>query len=84
MKKKIELVRVNLDNNKKTRLATFSLDGDEMISDWTKDGELTKKELERNGIVVKGVVLKPSDGKKFFDAIPIAYSQSSLVYAKVI
>ena len=82
--KEIELVRVDFESKKKTRLALFRMIGNKLSSSWTKDGASMKRIVEQDGIAFQGTVLYPSDGQKFFDALPIAYSQSSLVYAKPI
>src|SRR5262249_16807830 len=63
------------------QLAAFHMEGDAVVG--TYDAEGYKNALLRNGIirVVDGEdrVLFPSDGKLFFDALDIVYSQSSFM-----
>ncbi len=62
-------------------MATFMLDGDQVLADWESEGY--RRDLEENGIraMVDGALtrLRPADGRAFYEALDLAYWQSSMV-----
>ena len=58
-------------------LATFEMKGAKLSSKWEPKSEWYRDDIEGNGIVYKGAVLKPADGKPFYDALPIVFARSS-------
>jgi hypothetical protein len=62
-------------------MATFVLDGDQVLADWESEGY--RRDVEENGIraVVHGALtrLRPADGRAFYEALDLAYWQSSMV-----
>ena len=68
----------DLDTGESTVLAAFRFDDDgnvhaQWFSDWFR------RDIERHGIAVAAGVFHPRDGADFYDALELAYSQSTLI-----
>lgn len=70
---------VDPETSSREVLATFTLVGDELRADYRdRDYQL---DLEVNGIyTMKTGEVKPSDGRRFYDALDEAYRRSSFVH----
>lgn len=73
------------DQGKLVPLATFRLDQGQVLATYHDTGYRDEIEQQGIGAMVGGnfKVLKPSDGQEFFDAIELAYSQSTLMVVEV-
>lgn len=75
-----QLYKTLPDGANRKLLATFELSGKKLKANWEKGSERYQADIENNGIVYKGLVLVPKDGKAFFDALPRVYSSNSTMY----
>ncbi len=66
-----------------TKLADFELVGDELTALYY-DAGFKKTITDGSGVFVRGKVLRPSDGRKFFDALELGYANSSRVTVTVL
>lgn len=74
------LYRFDPVSEESTLVATFEMDGKKLQVEWEAKTDRIRTDVEDNGIVVGGEVLFPKDGQAFYDALPGAYSTSSLLY----
>lgn len=74
--KKLTVYSVDLNDLKKTEMARFELEGDEVKA--TYKNKLFERSME-DGIPVRGKQLQPKDGQKFMEALEASYARSSTV-----
>lgn len=74
------LISYSPDTDKRAPVAVFELKAGVLVVSWKPKMDWFKTDLEQNGIVHGGKVLRIADGKAFFDALPLAYSNSSTMY----
>lgn len=74
--KKLTVYSVNLNDMKKTELARFELENDEVKA--TYKSMLLENEL-KDGIYDRGKMVEPKDGAKFMEALERAYATASAV-----
>lgn len=76
---KRKISSVNRETGKFTRIVTFALSRGKVSASWaSEDAELFHGEALEAIVTAKGT-FKPQDGKRYFDALPLAYAQSSNV-----
>lgn len=64
-------------------IATFELDkANKLKTSWEDGMDWYREGIEDAGIVADGKVYFPKDGKRFFDALPKAFSNSSTMQVK--
>lgn len=72
-----------LRNDEHEPLAMFELEDDGSVTA-TYVRPMVKDDIETYGLLYKGKVLRPKDGKDFMDALDIAYSNSSRLYVHTV
>lgn len=66
-----------------TPIATFEMTKTgKLLADWEDGMGWYREGIEDAGIVADGKVYFPKDGKRFFDALPKAFSNSSTMQVK--
>jgi len=75
----LKVSQFNRADGSYTLLVTFNLKGGKVKADWQAGSGWFKEDLEHNGIVTADGQFFPKDGKKFFDALPLAFSNSSVI-----
>ena len=71
------------DDDKPHRIVTYEMKNGACVADWNKDGEsFFRPQIESEGIITASGLLKQNDGKKFFDALKIAYTNSSHMFVE--
>jgi len=74
---RLKISSVNRDTGKSKRIVTFELKSGEVKASWaSEDAEMFHADELETIITAKGS-FKPQDGKKYFDALQLAYAQSS-------
>ncbi len=69
---------IDPDTSARVVLATFTLVGDEVVSDF-RDRSF-QREIEVNGLyTMKTGTVRPQDGRAFYDALDVAFARSSFV-----
>ncbi len=65
-------------------MATFAMVGKKLEANWLPGFELFRKNLEANGIMTAKGTFFPKDGKKFYDNLETAFSNSTLIHVEKI
>lgn len=72
--------RLMLDEGDETKtIAVFVLDGDRLAVTWLPGSELLRPEIELWGVLTADGNIPLTDGARFFDALPLAFSRSSFL-----
>ena len=75
------LLATDFETGERKVLAEFAMVDGKVVIKWMDAGRRMMMDyIETDGVVLNTKRLLPSDGKKFYDALPIVFSQSSLVH----
>ena len=73
------LVQISPSSGKRFIVATYHLEGDHVRIDVTAGMEMFFDPL-----IVDGVPLSPSDGRRYYDSLERAFSQSSFCFVETV
>ncbi len=76
------LSQINPNTLESRRLVLFEYKDGTVMASWEPGTEGLKGELEHIGIQTARGVYRIEDGKKFFDALPVSFSNSSFLFVE--